>query len=83
MTEQTATAQGVPDPGIARPARSFWRGTLSALIRDHTFEFLVSGVIVVAVVALALLAPLIEPAPPNFQDAHAVKVSPNLDHQIR
>jgi peptide/nickel transport system permease protein len=80
VTEQSAPAQAVSDPGIVRPARSFWSGTFSALVRNHPFEFFVSGLIVVAVVVLAILAPVIEPAPPNFQDAQAVKVAPNLDH---
>jgi ABC-type dipeptide/oligopeptide/nickel transport system permease subunit len=61
-------------------SRSFWRGVGVALVRNHPFEFFVSGLIILTILLLALAAPLIEPAPPEYQDASAVLESPSLDH---
>lgn len=61
-------------------SRSWWWDTLRLLARRHKFEFFGSGVIIVVIALLAVLADVIEPANENFQDARAVLKSPTWDH---
>lgn len=79
MAEQAGTQTSI-DLTLARPTRSFWRGVGIALVRNHPFEFFVSGLIILVIVLLAASASWIEPAPPEYQDARAVAEAPSLDH---
>ena len=74
----TAAAQF--ETQLVRKRQSFWGGIGRALVRNHPFEFFISGVVIVVIFGLAILAPWIEPAAPEFQDARAVLESPSFDH---
>lgn len=74
----TAAAQF--ETQLVRKRQSFWGGIGRALVRNHPFEFFISGMVIVVIFGLAILAPWIEPAAPEFQDARAVLESPSFDH---
>jgi ABC-type dipeptide/oligopeptide/nickel transport system permease subunit len=78
VTEGPAAA--VEAQFASRAIRSWWLDTLRLLVRRHKFEFFGSGFILLTIVLLAVLADVIQPAHENFQDARAVRVSPNWDH---
>jgi peptide/nickel transport system permease protein len=66
---------------LQRPVRrSFWFDALRLLARRHKFEFFGSGAIILTVIVLAVLADLIQPAEPNYQNARAVLESPSFSH---
>ena len=78
MTDQTPSIE--LQSNLATPSRSFWGGVLRTLVRNHPFEFFFSGLIIAVIVLLAVFAPIVEPAPPAYQDARAVLESPSVDH---
>lgn len=78
MIEQSPASALEAD--LPTPSQSFLSGVFRSLVRNHPFEFFVSGLIIVTLVLLAALAPIIQLSPPAYQDATAVLQSPSLDH---
>lgn len=68
--------------GIQREhkSRGFWTDAFRLLLQRHRFDFGVSALIIIAIVALAVLAEVLQPAHPDFQDASAVLQSPSIGH---
>jgi peptide/nickel transport system permease protein len=82
MSNRASVAEAPADLTLElRPGRrGFWWDALRTLVRDHPFEFFVSGGILLVMIVAAIGAPWIATDDPAFQDATAVSKAPSLDH---
>jgi peptide/nickel transport system permease protein len=78
--EGITVSEAQPPAELRGPSRGFWASALRSLVKQHPFEFFISGGIILTMVVVAIGAPWIATDDPTFQDARAVSQAPSFDH---